>query len=115
MALPKSSKLFLLAAAVSAFTFPARAWDYEGHQAVNDLALASLPTNFPAFVLTPEARVRIEYLAGEADRWRNETSVRNGTGLALGHASGPDHYLDLEDTYLERELQRRAAPAAGSK
>jgi len=100
MTLLRQSKLFLLAAAVSAFTFSAGAWDYEGHQAVNDLALASLPANFPAFVLTPEARVRIEYLAGEADRWRNETSVRNGTGLALGHASGPDHYLDLEDLAL---------------
>ena len=48
-------------------------------------------------MLTTEARVRIAYLAGEPDRWRNETSLRNGTGLALGHASGPDHYLDLED------------------
>jgi hypothetical protein len=94
------SKWFTFAAALGAFVFNAAAWDYEGHHAVNELALASLPTNFPAFVLTPEARVRIAYLAGEADRWRNETSLRNGTGLALGHASGPDHYLDLEDIYL---------------
>jgi hypothetical protein len=74
-----------------------QAWDYEGHHAVNELALASLPTNFPAFALTPDAKTRIAYLAGEADRWRNITSLKNGTGLALGHASGPDHYLDLED------------------
>jgi hypothetical protein len=94
------SKLFLFAAALGAFVFNAAAWDYEGHHAVNELALASLPTNFPAFALTPEARLRIAYLAGEADRWRNETSLRDGTGLALGHASGPDHYLDLEDIYL---------------
>lgn len=93
-------KLFLFAAALGAFTFPAGAWDYEGHQAVNELALASLPANFPGFVLKPEARARIAYLAGEPDRWRNETSLRNGTGLALGHASGPDHYLDLEDLTL---------------
>ena len=94
------SKLFVFAAALGALVWNAAAWDYEGHHAVNELALASLPTNFPAFALTPEARLRIAYLAGEADRWRNETSFRDGTGLALGHASGPDHYLDLEDIYL---------------
>jgi hypothetical protein len=93
-------KLFTLAAALGAIAFNAAAWDYEGHHAVNELALASLPTNFPAFALEPETRVRVAYLAGEADRWRNETSLRNGTGLALGHASGPDHYLDLEDIKL---------------
>jgi hypothetical protein len=95
-------KLKLLAGALvlGAFVFNAAAWDYEGHHAVNELALASLPTNFPAFALTPETRDRIAFLAGEADRWRNETSLKNGTGLALGHASGPDHYIDLEDIKL---------------
>ncbi len=93
-------KLFTFAAALGACVFNAAAWDYEGHHAINELALASLPADFPAFALTPEARVRIAYLAGEADRWRNETSLKNGTGLTLGHASGPDHYLDLEDIKL---------------
>lgn len=91
---------FSLAAVLTTFAFPTWAWDYEGHHAINELALASLPTNFPAFALTPETRVRIAFLAGEADRWRNETSYRNGTGLALGHVNGPDHYFDLEDIYL---------------
>src|ERR1017187_9863162 len=81
-------KLFAFATALGAFVFNAAAWDYEGHHTVNELALAAA------------TRVRIEYLAGEADRWRNETSLKNGTGLALGHASGPDHYLDLEDIKL---------------
>ena len=94
------SNLLIFAAALGACVFNAAAWDYEGHHAVNELALAALPTNFPAFALAPETRDRIAYLAGEADRWRNETSLRDGTGLALGHASGPDHYLDLEDIYL---------------
>ena len=94
------SKLFALAAVFGGLVFNAAAWDYEGHHAVNELALAALPTNFPAFALTPATRDRIAYLAGEADRWRNETSVRDGTGLALGHASGPDHYIDLEDIKL---------------
>ena len=69
----------------------ARAWDYEGHRAVNQLALASLPTNFPAFALTPQARERIAFLAGEPDRWRNVTDDES-----LQHANAPDHYLDME-------------------
>ena len=94
------SKLFAMAAVLGAFAFNAGAWDYEGHHAVNELALASLPANFPAFALTPDARDHIAFLAGEPDRWRSETSLRDGTGLALGHVNGPDHYLDLEDIYL---------------
>jgi hypothetical protein len=70
----------------------ARAWDYEGHRVVNQLALAALPTNFPAFVKTPEARERIAFLAGEPDRWRNINDDQS-----LSHCSGPDHYLDLEE------------------
>ena len=93
-------KLLLVVATFVGAIFNAVAWDYEGHHAVNELALDSLPANFPAFALTPATRQRIAYLAGEADRWRNETSSRNGTGLALGHASGPDHYIDLEDLKL---------------
>jgi hypothetical protein len=65
-------------------------WDEEGHRMVNELALASLPTNFPAFVRTGPASERIGFLAGEPDRWRN---VRD---LPLSHCSGPDHYIDLE-------------------
>lgn len=93
-------KILTLAAAFGAVAFQAAAWDYEGHRAVNELALASLPANFPSFALTAEARTRIAYLAGEADRWRNNCNFRNGTGLALAHVNGPDHYLDLEDIDL---------------
>jgi hypothetical protein len=63
----------------------ALAWDYEGHRAVNQLALASLPTNFPAFVREPAAAERIAFLAGEMDRWRNTPD------LPLKHYSFPDH------------------------
>ncbi|HEV2209356.1 MAG TPA: hypothetical protein VG167_11310 [Verrucomicrobiae bacterium] len=69
---------------------PALGWDYEGHRVINQLALASLPTNFPAFIRTPEASERIAFLSGEPDRWRNVQD------LALRHSNGPDHYLDLE-------------------
>src|SRR3954465_4356709 len=67
----------------------AQAWDYEGHRLVNQLALTSLPTNFPAFALTPAARERIAFLAGEPDRWRNTPD--------LNHFNGPDHYIDLDE------------------
>src|SRR5437660_6203086 len=69
---------------------PALAWDYEGHRLVNQLALASLPTNFPAFVRTPATAERVAFLAGEPDRWRNSPD------LPLKHNNGPDHYIDIE-------------------
>jgi hypothetical protein len=72
------------------FSTSVRAWDYEGHRLVNQLALASLPTNFPGFVLSAEARERIAFLGGEADRWRNSPDP------GFKHCNGPDHYLDLE-------------------
>ncbi len=67
-----------------------RAWDYEGHRTVNQLALASLPADFPAFALTPAARERVAFLSGEPDRWRNISDP------ILKHYNGPDHYIDLE-------------------
>jgi hypothetical protein len=69
----------------------ALAWDYELHRLLNELALASLPTNFPAFVREPVAHERIAFLAGEPDRWRNTTDP------TLRHVNSPEHFLDLED------------------
>jgi hypothetical protein len=81
-----------LAAVALPALYTARAWDYEGHRTVNQLALAALPKDFPAFAKTPEARERIAFLAGEPDRWRNMSD-----DLPLAHFNGPDHYLDLEN------------------
>src|ERR1700722_14101056 len=67
-----------------------QAWDYKGHRLVNQIALATLPADFPAFALTPAAKERIAFLAGEPDRWRNSTDP------TLAHFNGPDHYLDIE-------------------
>lgn len=72
----------------------APAWDYEGHRMVNQLALASLPADFPAFAKTPAAKERVAFLSGEPDRWRNTPD------LPLKHFNGPDHYLDLDDLDL---------------
>jgi len=74
-------------------TFSARAWDYEGHHAVNEMALTSLPSDF-GIELTPALKGRIAFLAGEPDRWRNVPD------LPLKHFNGPDHYIDLEDLRL---------------
>ena len=77
------SALLLLAPA-------ARAWDYEGHRLVNQLALAALPADFPAFVREPANAERIAFLSGEPDRWRNVPD------LPIKHSNGMDHYCDLE-------------------
>lgn len=81
----------LAAGAMFFVPLKAAAWDYEVHRFINQLALASLPTNFPAFVQTPAARERIAFLGGEPDRWRNTPE------LILRHHNGPDHYFDVED------------------
>lgn len=70
---------------------PLHAWDYEGHRTVNLLALASLPTNFPAALRDAAAQERVGFLAGEPDRWRNTTD------RPLRHFNGLDHYFDVED------------------
>jgi hypothetical protein len=78
-------------------------WDYEGHRIVNQLALASLPTNFPSFVRTPEAAERIAFLAGEADRWRNSPD------LSLQHSQEPEHFIDIEEL-AQYSLKPEALP-----
>src|SRR5665213_3388996 len=87
-------KCFTLAVALGAIVLNAGAWDYEGHHAINELALASLPPDFGGFEMTPALKARVAYLAGEPDRWRNTTD------LPLKHVNGPDHYFDLEDLPL---------------
>src|SRR5947208_7587945 len=82
----------------------ASAWDYEGHRIVNQLALASLPTNFPSFVRTPAAAERVAFLAGEPDRWRNSLSPMSK------HAFGPDHYFDMDDLAPHGLTPKTASP-----
>ena len=84
----------LIFALLSFVAAPSRAWDYEGHRIVNELALASLPKDFPSFVRTPVASERIAFLAGEADRWRNSTN------LPARHGLSPDHYFDVDELPL---------------
>jgi len=93
-------KFFAVALGLGAFLFNAGAWDYEGHHAVNELALASLPKDF-GIELTPALKGRIAFLAGEPDRWRNAADAKKGTGdLPLAHLNGPDHYFTIENLKL---------------
>lgn len=73
--------------------FQTTAWDYEIHRIINEIALASLPTNYASFVFEPANKERILFLGGEPDRWRNTPEME------LRHQNHPDHYFDYE--YLE--------------
>jgi hypothetical protein len=68
------------------------AWDYEGHRIVNQLALASLPADFPRFVREPANAERIAFLSGEPDRWRNVPDLP----LKQSGGSWTDHFCDME-------------------
>src|SRR5476649_1005016 len=103
---------FLFLAAPAVLT----AWDETGHRMVNQLALASLPPDFPAWIHEPANADRIAFLAGEPDRWRNS---RNEPFLG---DNGMDHYLDMEqltyagisfDTLTPFRYQFAAEYAAG--
>jgi hypothetical protein len=95
-----------IALAILAAVFTARmhAWDYQGHRIVNQLALASLPNHFPAFVRAPAAAERIAFLAGEPDRWRNSTHP------TFEHVNNPDHYFDADDLPLYGLTAKTASP-----
>jgi hypothetical protein len=84
-------KLLLFAGLTALVGQTVFAWDYEGHRLVNQLALASLPKDFPAFALTADAQNRIAFLAGEPDRWRSTPN------LELQHAQEPEHFFDVEE------------------
>ena len=75
-----------------ALTPSARAWDYEGHRIVNQLALASLPREFPQFVHALANAERVAFLAGEPDRWRNAPDLP----LKQSGGSWSDHFCDAE-------------------
>jgi hypothetical protein len=102
---PHGMKTFLaLFAVLNVAVVPLRAWDYEGHRIVNQLGLASLPTNFPSFVRTPAAAERVAFLAGEPDRWRNTGNP------ALKHVNGPDHFFDFDELELYGLNSKTASP-----
>jgi hypothetical protein len=80
------------------------AWDYAGHRIVNQLALASLPKDFPSFVQKPANAERVAFLAGEPDRWRNVPD------LPIKQYNGMDHYFDMEQV-LDAGLSYETLPS----
>jgi hypothetical protein len=85
---------FALFAALGALLVPSalRAWDYDGHRLVNQIALASLPAEFPAFAREAASAERVAFLAGEPDRWRNVPDVI----MRQSGGAWTDHFCDLE-------------------
>ena len=92
----RRSLFFFIVLFAACCAAPLRAWDYAGHRLVNQIALASLPPEFPDFVRDPAAAERIAFLAGEPDRWRNVSD------LAMRHSGGSwsEHFLDAEQIPL---------------
>jgi hypothetical protein len=85
-----SPRSILFASLLMLFAPVLQAWDYEGHRMVNEVALASLPADFPVFVREPANTERIAWLCSEADRWRSSPD------LPIRHENSLDHYLDIE-------------------
>lgn len=71
------------------------AWDAPGHRMVNQLALAALPADFPAFVRERANVERLSFLSNVPDRWRNVDPFLRQAG-----PSWLDHYLDVEQLAL---------------
>ena len=79
--------LIVLLAAIPLSTF---AWDHPGHSMVSEIALNSLPADFPAFVREPASATRIKFLAGEPDRWSHAPD------MPVKHEDWVNHFFDLE-------------------
>ncbi len=67
-----------------------RAWYEPGHRMVNQLALDSLPADFPAWAHEPATAERIVFLSQEPDRWRRSRET------LLQHDNGLDHFTEFE-------------------
>lgn len=77
--------------AALAFAPAVDAWDHPGHRMVGQVALASLPKDFPNFARTPASAERILFLVNVPDRWRNIDPWLRQAG-----PSWTDHYFDIE-------------------
>ncbi len=77
------------------------AWGSDGHQMINRIAAANLPTSIPGFLRDAEAQRTMAYLGPEPDRWRGREVPE------LNAAQAPEHFIDLEYADLLPELPRR--------
>lgn len=67
-----------------------RAWGTTGHQIIGQVAMQSLPDDFPPFLTTPGAVATIAELGTELDRVK-------GAGYSFDHDMDPAHYVDVGD------------------
>lgn len=65
-------------------------WGNEGHQMINRLAAAKLPSDVPEFLRSAYAQDAMEYYGPEPDRWKSQAEAE------LSAAGSPEHYIDLE-------------------
>ena len=83
--------VFLPTLGLAAAPAALQAWGPVGHEIVNQVALASLPADFPAWIHAPANADRIVFLADEPDRWRDSTDN------PMLNATSPDHEFNLEE------------------
>lgn len=88
----RPSSLALVPLLAVLFAPALRAWDYEGHRIVNQLALSALPKDYPVFVHALANAERVAFLAGEPDRWRNVPDLI----IKQSGGSWTDHFCDIE-------------------
>jgi hypothetical protein len=77
------------------------AWGKYGHQMINRLAGAALPTDVPKFLRSKRTLDALAYYAPEPDRWGSPTEPE------LKAAQEPEHFIDLEYADLVGELPRQ--------
>jgi hypothetical protein len=80
---------------------PAFGWGNDGHKMINRLAGASLPSDVPGFLRSPDALDALAYFGPEPDRWRSPAEPE------LNAAQAPEHFIDLEWADLVGPLPRR--------
>src|SRR5476649_1793834 len=84
------SPLYFACLALAVAPAAMQAWYEPGHRMVNQLALDSLPPDFPGWVREPATAERIVFLSQEPDRWRRSREA------LLQHDNSLDHFTEFE-------------------
>jgi len=74
-------------------TSSAHAWGIKGHTMIGEAAMASLPSDLPAFMRTEASKQEIIYLQAEEDRLK----IDEDHEAAWAREWTTDHYLDIND------------------
>ncbi|WP_292228252.1 S1/P1 Nuclease [Brevundimonas sp.] len=107
-------RLAIAALAVFAVAAPAvtvTAWGNTGHRLIGVAAMRALPSDLPAFLLTPGAIADVGELSREPDRWK-------GAGQPHDRERDTAHFVDLDDqgrVYDQRGMPITALPRLKSE